>query len=71
VSEPNSKESKLEFFKVAKKKVINSFEKSYLAQLLTECKGDIIAVARKSGKSHTAVWNILKKHNLSPKQFRK
>lgn len=61
--------SELEYFKVAKTKAINSFEKGYLIQLLTKHRGDVVTAARMSGKSRTALWNLLKKHNLSPKQF--
>jgi transcriptional regulator with PAS, ATPase and Fis domain len=70
ISESNSEESKLEYLKVAKKKIINDFEKTYLTQLLTEHKGNVVSAARRAGKSRTALWNLLKKHNLSPKQFR-
>ena len=67
--ESTSKESGLEYFKVAKKRIIDEFEKNYLVRLLTEYKGNMVSAARKSGKSRTALWNLLKKHNLSPKQF--
>ena len=70
ISELSSKEPTLEYFKVAKKKVINSFEKSYLIQLLREYKGNVVSAAKKAGKSRTALWNLLKKYNISPKQFR-
>lgn len=70
VSEPESKEYKLEYFKSAKKEIIDSFEQNYLIQLLTEYRGDVVTAAKKAGKSRTALWNLLKKNNLSPKQFR-
>ena len=70
IGEPISNESKLEYFRVAKKKIIDSFEKSYIIQLLTEYKGDMVTAAKNAGKSRTALWNLLKKYNLSPKQFR-
>jgi DNA-binding NtrC family response regulator len=69
ISRPTSDESELEYFKEAKTKAINSFEKGYLVQLLTKHRGDVVSAARRSGKSRTALWNLLKKHNLSPKQF--
>jgi len=68
--ESTAEEMEIEYFKVAKKRAINAFEKSYLSNLLTEHRGDMVSAARKSGKSRTALWNLLKKHNLSPKQFR-
>jgi DNA-binding NtrC family response regulator len=64
-----SNESELGCFKDAKTRAINSFEKGYLIQLLTRHRGDVVSAARRSGKSRTALWNLLKKHNLSPKQF--
>lgn len=69
-TEQMQKEIKLEYFKEAKQKVINSFEKTYLIQLLQSERGNMVQAARKAGKSRTALWNLLKKYNLSPKQFR-
>jgi len=67
---PNPRESKFECFKITKKNIINSFEKTYLIQLLTEHRGDVPSAARRAGKSRTGLWNLIKKHNISPKQFR-
>jgi DNA-binding NtrC family response regulator len=66
----NGEKPSAEDFNIAKKKVINSFEREYLTKMLTECMGNVVIAARKAGKSRTAFWNLLKKHNLSPKQFR-
>ncbi|MCP4625766.1 MAG: sigma-54-dependent Fis family transcriptional regulator [bacterium] len=62
--------SGLETFKVAKENAINNFEKTYLIQLLKEYKGDVAKAAARSGKGRTALWNLIKKHDLQPKQFR-
>ncbi len=62
--------TEIETFNVAKKEVYDLFEKSYLSQLLTLYKGDMVKAAEKAGKSRTALWNLLKKQNISPKQFR-
>ena len=70
LNELNSKESKLEYLNVAKRKVIASFEKSYLIQLLKEHKGNVASAARRAGKNRTSLWNLIKKYNLSPKLFR-
>jgi len=70
VSEPDSKVCRLECFNEAKKSVISSFEKNYLSRLLTVYRGDVPSAAKKARKSRTGLWNLLKKHNLSPKQFR-
>ncbi len=70
LSEPISKENKLEDFNAAKKKMISSFEKTYLIQLLTECGGNVVNAAKRAGKSRTGLWNLLKKYNISPTKFR-
>lgn len=69
-SESITTETELEYFKWAKQKAINTFEKTYLSELLTKHKGDVVSAARCAGKSRTALWNLLKKHDISPKQFR-
>jgi two-component system response regulator GlrR len=63
-------ESGIERFNAAREKVIQAFERSYLVRLLTKHKGNVARAARIAGKSRTALWNLIKKHNLSPKQFR-
>jgi len=65
-----ARESELEQFNLAKKKVIDSFERAYLIKLLAESRGNVVRAAERAGKSRTALWNILKRHGLSPKQFR-
>lgn len=69
VSEPSSKGSELEDFNIAKKRVVYSFAKNYLTQLLTEQSGDVVSAARRAGKSRTGLWNLLKKYNISPGEF--
>ncbi len=68
--EITSPESESESFDVARKKTNDIFERSYLTKILTETKGNMVQASKRAGKSRTALWNILKKHNLSPKQFR-
>jgi len=63
------KESETECLKTVKKRNISSFERSYLNQLLKEHGGNVAMAARKAGKSRTGLWNLIKKHNLSPKEF--
>ncbi|UCE17780.1 MAG: sigma-54-dependent Fis family transcriptional regulator [Gemmatimonadota bacterium] len=69
---PEEQEENQEFehFQTAKKRVVDDFEKTYLTQLLTEHKGNMVIAANAAGKSRTALWNLLKRHNLSPKEFR-
>lgn len=68
--EPRCKESEFESFKAAKKRIISSFEKTYLIQLLAEHSGNVVSAARRIGKSRTGLWNLLKKYNISPREFR-
>lgn len=70
IVEKNVKETEFEHLNVAKKKVAESFEKSYLIRLLKKHRGNVVSAAKSAGKSRTGLWNLLKKHNLSPKQFR-
>lgn len=70
LSDPGSKESRFEYLKATKKKAIESFEKNYLTQLLIEHRGNVVSAAKKAGKSRTGLWNLLRKYNLSPQQFR-
>ena len=61
---------KFDYFNIAKQKAIYDFEKTYLIRVLTEQHGNVIGAAARSGKSRTALWNLLKKHDISPNQFR-
>ena len=67
--EATHRESELEHFKIAKRRIISQFEKSYLTRLLTEHRGNVVKAADSAGKSRTAFWNLLKRHNISPKEF--
>lgn len=62
-----NRDPEFECFNSAKKRVINTFEKIYLFKLLKEHRGDVASAARHAGKSRTALWNLLKKHHISPK----
>ncbi|MEK6656084.1 MAG: sigma-54 dependent transcriptional regulator [Nitrospirota bacterium] len=68
-SDKPMKEPEKECLKAAKKRIVRSFEKSYLHQILKEHGGNVAMAAKKAGKSRTSLWNLLKKHNLSPKEF--
>jgi len=58
-----------ETFARAKKKMIHSFEREYLSQLLAQSNGDMVQAAARAGKSRTALWNLMAKHRLHPSQF--
>ena len=66
----DNEESEFEYFQEAKRKVVNHFEKTYLTQLLIQFRGNVVLAANAAGKSRTALWNLLRRHNLSPKKFR-
>lgn len=63
-------EEELENFNQARKRIIGDFEKTYLKRLLREFNGDVVSAAACAGKSRTAFWNLLSKHNLHPREFR-
>lgn len=69
-SEPISKEYEFEDFNAAKKKIISSFERTYLIRLLIEHGGNVVSAAKRAGKSRTGLWNLLKKYNISPGKYR-
>jgi DNA-binding NtrC family response regulator len=52
-------------FKVAKAQVIESFERYYLKNLLSECGGNISKAARGAKKDRRAFFALLKKHDLT------
>ncbi len=56
-------------FQLAKKRVVDSFEKKYLFKLMKDYRGDVSNAAKHAGTSRTAFWNLLRRHNLSPKDF--
>ena len=69
-SQSKSEGSELENFNAAKRRVVNSFARIYLMQLLKEYRGDVVGAARRAGKSRTGLWNLLRRYNISPSQFR-
>lgn len=56
-------------FSRAKKMIIHSFEREYLTRLLAQFNGDMVQAAARAGKSRTALWNLMAKHQLHPSQF--
>jgi len=58
-----------ETFAQAKKKMVHSFEREYLTRLLAQFNGDMVQAAARAGKSRTALWNLMAKHQLHPSQF--
>ena len=58
-------------FHEAKKQKVNSFEKEYLTQLLSECQGNVSKAALRAGLARRNFQLLLKKHRLSPSGFKK
>lgn len=58
-----------ETFAKAKKRMVHSFEREYLTRLLAQFNGDMVQAAARAGKSRTALWNLMAKHQLHPSQF--
>ncbi len=56
-------------FNEAKKNCIQRFEKKYLERLLREFNGNMPGAAARAGKSRTALWNLLAKYKLHPREF--
>jgi len=55
----------------AKAKLINNFEISYLRYHLQKNNGNVEECARRCDKHRSAIWALLKKHNIAPQHFRK
>lgn len=58
-----------ESFNDAKARMIHTFEKDYLNKLMMIYKGDVVGAAKKIGKGRTALWNLLSKYDIHPKNF--
>jgi two-component system response regulator GlrR len=55
----------------AKAKLIDNFEISYLRYHLQKNNGNVEECARQCDKHRSAIWALLKKHNIVPQYFRK
>ena len=56
-------------FQAAKARAIAEFERSYLAQLLTETHGNVSLAARRSGKERRSLGKLLKKYGIDRSQY--
>jgi len=57
-------------FKIAKKNLIDEFEKKYLTKCLKRTKGNITHAAKLEKKNRKDFWALLKKHNIFADDFR-
>jgi DNA-binding NtrC family response regulator len=56
-------------FQAAKARAIADFERSYLAQLLTETHGNVSLAARRSGKERRSLGKLLKKYGMDRSRY--
>ncbi|WDU53550.1 helix-turn-helix domain-containing protein [Taylorella equigenitalis] len=57
-------------FKDAKDKIVSAFEKEFIINALIQSKGNIAQAAKRSGKNRRSFWELMRKHEISAKQFR-
>jgi two-component system, NtrC family, response regulator GlrR len=59
-----------ESFHDAKARVVQSFERAYIQQMLSTCAGNVSHAARMAKKNRRAFWELLRKHRIDPRPFR-
>ncbi|NEN75698.1 hypothetical protein F9B74_05075 [Pelistega sp. NLN82] len=57
-------------FREAKMKVVEDFEKRYIAYSLAQSKGNICAAAQFANKNRRAFWELMRKHNIKAEDFK-
>ena len=58
-------------FRVAKREVVDAFERSYLSELLMRHGGNVTAAAQQAGMLRSALQRLLRKHELRSADFRR
>jgi two-component system response regulator AtoC len=58
-------------FRVAKREVVDAFERSYLSDLLMKHRGNVTAAAQQAGMLRSALQRLLRKHELRSADFRR
>lgn len=58
-------------FREAKRRVVDSFERSYLEDMLAWHRGNVTAAAAQAGMLRSALQRLLRKHDLRSSEFRK
>jgi two-component system response regulator GlrR len=64
--EPRAEES----FHDAKARVIQTFERAYIRQVLSTSGGNVSRAARLAKKNRRAFWELLRRHRIDPQPFR-
>jgi two-component system response regulator GlrR len=59
-----------ESFSAAKARTVQTFERSYIEGLLRSCNGNVSRAARAADKNRTAFFDLMRKHQIRPDQFR-
>ena len=57
-------------FRNAKSRVVRSFERGYLEQMLSACCGNVTQAAKAAKKDRRAFFELMRKYDISPQQFR-
>jgi len=60
-----------ESFQAAKARVVEQFERNYLEHILIACDGNITHAAIAAKKNRRALWELIRKHHIEPKRFRR
>jgi two-component system, NtrC family, response regulator GlrR len=58
-------------FQAAKARVVEQFERRYIEQMLIACEGNITHAAVAAKKHRRALWELIRKHRIDPKRFRR
>lgn len=58
-------------FKIAKKKIVEKFEKEYISRLLELSSGNILKASKKSEMDYKSFYEKIKLHNIEPNMFKK
>ena len=59
-----------ESFQAMKARVVQNFERSYIESILSISQGNIAAAARTAGKNRRALFELIRKHNITPASFK-
>lgn len=59
-----------EGFQTMKARVVQSFERSYIESILRSTNGNITEAARVAGKNRRALFELIRKHEITPAAFR-
>ena len=57
-------------FQAMKARVVQNFERSYIESILSISQGNIADAARTAGKNRRALFELIRKHNITPASFK-